>query len=69
MRFTYNVWHYVTLVSVVAKRGVRAVRNVFKKKNCGASPIKGEIILKGEEIERMLSFYRQRSLKLTAYCW
>ncbi len=25
------------------KRGVRAVRNVFKKKNCGASPIKGEI--------------------------
>ncbi len=25
---------------------VRAVRNVFKKKSCGASPVNGEIVIK-----------------------
>lgn len=35
---------YVTLVSLVFKGGVGFVRNGFKKKSCGASPLKGEII-------------------------
>ena len=30
---------YVTLVSLACKRGVDFVRNVFKKKSCGASPL------------------------------
>jgi len=29
---------YVTLVCYACMRGVRFVRNVFKKKSCGASP-------------------------------
>ena len=46
MRFTYNVWHYVTQVCAVCKRGFRAVRNAFKKKNCGASPDKAKYNIK-----------------------
>lgn len=34
---------YVTLVSSACKRAGGFVRNVFKKKSCGASPVNGEI--------------------------
>ena len=38
MRFTYNVQRYVNTGLQRVLGSVRAVRNVFKKKNCGASP-------------------------------
>ena len=44
---------YVTLVSLACKRGVGFVRNVFKKKSCGASLCKSEIIsIVQEELDR-----------------
>lgn len=41
MKKSYNVQRYVKLVSHSVRR-VLAFVNVFKKKNCGASPLNGE---------------------------
>ena len=45
MKITYNVLRYVKIGLQRVKGSVGFVRNVFKKKSCGASPVNGETIL------------------------
>ena len=60
MRFTYNVQRYVNTGLQRVLGSVRAVRNVFKKKNCGASPVTAKPVI----TERMLLDHAARLLGL-----